>query len=153
MRCDTDGQARPAAAPASAGCGRFVGRVGALAVALGVGVAVAAGGSGVAWAEDGDGAGGGDTSNSDTSGGGDTDTSNTDDGDGSTGTDSSKTVTTDEDDPQSKAPKRVLGSAWRRTGVHVPRFTLRPNGFTETAAPRKKAVAATPDMPLAPGCR
>lgn len=136
----------PVVAPAAAGCGRFVGRVGALAVALGVGVAVAAGGTGVAWAEDGDGAGGGDTSKSDTSGGGDTDTSNADDNDdddGAGGADASKTTTTDENESQSKTPQRVLGPAWRRTGVRLPRFTLRANDFTGTAAPRKKAAATS----------
>jgi hypothetical protein len=154
-----DGEVWPVVAPAAAGCGRFVGRVGALAVALGVGVAVAAGGTGVAWAEDGDGAGGGDTSKSDTSGGGDTDTSNTDDNDddddgagvGVGGADASKTTTTDEDESQSKTPQRVLGPALRRTGVRLPRFTLRANDFTGTAAPRKKTVAATPENGAATG--
>ncbi|MDO3636126.1 Ig-like domain-containing protein [Mycolicibacterium arseniciresistens] len=130
-----------------------MGRVGALAIALGVGVAVAAGGSGVAWAEHGDGAGGGDTSNSDTSGGNDTDTTNSDDNDGSgpAGADSSKTAATDGDESQTTTPKRVLGPAWHRTGVRLPRFTLRTNDFTGPATERKKAIAATPDDAAATG--
>ncbi|SCX26589.1 VCBS repeat-containing protein [Mycolicibacterium fluoranthenivorans] len=54
------------------GAGRFVGRVGGLAVALGVGAAVSLG-AGIAWAEEGSGSGtesGGATSVGDTSGGG-----------------------------------------------------------------------------------
>ena len=145
------GEVWTASAPASAGCGRFVGRVGALAVALGVGVAVASGGTGVAWAEDGDGAGGGDTSNSDTSGGG-AGNDNSDNGDGdddgdagadrdSAGTGASNTT---QAGAQTKAPRRVLGPAWRRPGVRAPRVLLRAPGGTQTFTTTRKNIT-TPD--------